>query len=225
MLGLSVAVQLLTCPVFFGSEPVPPPQDIQLHPDSRVRITGHATLGRWECESREIFAALAAGPELAALVEKISGRGFEAKNQPVPHALLTIRVASLQCDKPGMRDDVLRALRDEEAPLIVFRLTGISTILAQLADHADLGRHQVETRGDLVLAGKLRPVDLTAVVVQKSARRFHIDAVKELRMSDFDIAPPRAALGLIRTDDNVTVSFSLILELVSPPATGVARTP
>ena len=36
--------------------------------------------------------------------------------------------------------------------------------------------------------------------------------MKEILMSDFEITPPAALLGLIRTDDAVTVTFDLRFE-------------
>lgn len=175
-----------------------------------------------------MIATVEPGPDLATFANAV-GQGarmpsVDAKMFRAPHALITIPVASLQCNKPGMRDEVLRALRSDDAPLIVFTLTAISEVILPTGDLTESGSYRVVVRGDLVLAGKLRTIELATDVVQESARRFHVDAVKELRMSDFAIMPPRAAFGLIRTDDKVTVNFNLIFELAAPTA-AVAPTP
>lgn len=230
-LGLIALLEVFMETAQGAPEPAASPVAFQAQAESRVRITGHATLGNWECESKEILATIHPGAAWIALAQAVSqGANITAsrvKNLPAPHALITIPVASLQCSKPGMREGVLQALRQDDAPLIVFVLTGISDVNVSSLSGPELGRYRVIAHGDLVLAGRLRPIELAADVVQESASRLRLDAVKALRMSDFGIVPPTGLFGLIRTEDSVSVTFHLWFERVSPPipVAAVARIP
>ncbi|MGH7957052.1 MAG: YceI family protein [Opitutaceae bacterium] len=198
-------------------------------PASEIRIAGRATLGKWECSTHDIMAAVEPGLALEMLAAVVAHRNDEetacAPSLPVlssnaaratPYANISIPVGSLQCDKPGMRRDVLRALKHEDAPLIVFVLTSLSDVTVLPRRAAELGRYRVVARGDLVLAGQLRPIDITADIVQEAPRRFRIDAEKSLRMSDFGLSPPTALWGALRADNEVTVIFHLVFEAIGP---------
>lgn len=197
---------------------------------STVRISGRATLGQWDCETTDIIAVIEPGATLAALSARISGtaalpvpcvtanrRSSVQAPDTLPYANITIPVASLRCSKPGMRRDLLRALKHTEAPLIVFVLTAVTDVDVQGRRDADFGSYRVTARGDLVLAGELRSIEVTGTVVQESGRHFRIQARKDLRMSDFGITPPTAVFGAIRADDRVTIAFDLIFEALRTP--------
>lgn len=187
---------------------------------SNVRITGRATLGPWECSTTEILAVIEPGAALAALSGRISGTAAASANcaavtrEPaaVPYANITIPVESLRTSKPGMRGDLLRALKHEEAPLIVFVLTALTGVEPLGRGDADLGRYRVTARGDLVLAGQLRSIEVVGTVVQQTPRHFRIEAAKDLRMSEFGIVPPTALFGAIRADDRIEIIFDLKFE-------------
>lgn len=190
----------------------------QAHPDSVVHIRGRATLGEWECEMREITAVIEPGPMLEAISARVAGgllgaAGLMASLPGIkaskPYANITIPISSLQCNKPGMRADVLRALKSDEAPLIVFILGAISRVELDTPGPGDLGRYRVIARGDLVLASVLRPIEVTADVRQLTRTRFQVAARHQLRMTDFGITPPSALFGAIRAQDSVSITFDL----------------
>lgn len=185
----------------------------QAQPGSTVRITGRATLGTWECETRDIVAVIEPGAALEALSASLTGlaarRPSCGSGAETPYANITIPVTSLRSNKPGMRADLLRALKHEESPLIVFTLRAITTVDVQAPRDAELARFHVTAQGDLILAGELRTIAVESVVTQNAARRFTIEARKTLRLSDFGIVPPSAFFGAIRVDDLVALEFRL----------------
>lgn len=201
------------------------PLAFQATPASRVTISGHATIGSWMCETNEVVAAIEPGPQLEGLSHHVRGSldpsslvGAAWRHDlaaATPQANVTIPVASLRCGKPGMRDDVLRALRSEEAPLIVFLLTRITDVRIEANRGASLGRYGVTAEGDLVLAGRSRRLEIAAEVSQETPTQFRVRATKSIRMSEFGITPPSALFGLIRADDTVTVTFDLAFEAVT----------
>jgi polyisoprenoid-binding protein YceI len=184
---------------------------------------GDATIGRWSCETADIIAVIEPGPQLEALARRVRGGTVPtdavagglahtgANDATAPSALISIPVASLRPDKPGMRSDILRALRHDESPAIVFSLTKIREIAVLVQREGELGRYRVVARGELTLAGRTRSIDMSAEVVQEAPERFRIAAAQTIRMTDFGITPPTAFFGFIRVDETVTVAFDLRL--------------
>jgi hypothetical protein len=197
-------------------------------PESRVSVMGSATIGAWKCETSEIDARIEPGPRLEALTRRvlegqvaegeIVGCVFkaEAAEGGAPFARISIPVASLRSDKPGMRADIQRALRAATASNITFVLSEIRGITVEARQARELGRYRVTVRGDLALAGRTRTIDLTAEVVQETPARFRLVAAVEIQMADFEIVPPTALFGLIRADGTVVVEFDLKLSVSNP---------
>lgn len=200
----------------------PPFPVFQATAESRVRISGRATIGSWHCETSEVIAAIEPGPDLVRLAHRVRtglvaaggalARGPGLDPQLTPSANISIPVASLQCAKPGMRGDLMRALRANDAPLIVFILTAVDEVRLTSLGDAGLGWYDVRARGDLVLAGVQRPIQIRAEVRQETPDRFRIRATHVVDMEEFGITPPTAFLGLIRVDARVQVDFDLVFQ-------------
>ncbi len=183
--------------------------------DSRVSISGRASIGSWECDTSDIHATIAPGPRVVAFALGQALNAQAGASPALPDARIMIPVASLRCDKPGMRADLLRALRHERAPEIIFQLIAVDS-LERAESSASWPAYRVIARGELQLAGETRPLVITASVQQESATRFRVLARQTLRMSDFAITPPTAFFGLIRAENTVEISFDLGFELVAP---------
>jgi hypothetical protein len=202
-----------------NTPPSPPPSSLVFRASSgsRVTITGLANIGRWECSSSQIQATIAPGPGLIAFA--IGGRSTSLSETELasPVARIAVPVKSLRCGKPGMRADLLRALRHESAPTIAFQLASIESI-QRLPAEQGWPAYAVIARGELSLAGQRQPLRITARVTQESAFRFRVVATQNLRMSDYAITPPSALLGLIRAEDTVDITFDLGFELATNDA-------
>lgn len=64
--------------------------------------------------------------------------------------------------------------------------------------------------GDLFLAGKNSTISVPFSGEIISDEEIRITGSKRLNMSDYDIDPPTALLGTLKTGDEVTVSFNLV---------------
>lgn len=67
--------------------------------------------------------------------------------------------------------------------------------------------------GELTLAGKTKKINLPFKAKINSDNMVEVTGSKTLKMTDFGIDPPVAILGTLKTGNNVTVHFSLIMEL------------
>ena len=102
-----------------------------------------------------------------------------------------------------MNADFYRALKADDAPLIVFTLDDVTATATQ-GDTA-----QVQVRGDLALAGTTRQVAFEGQGQRTTTGDLHFTGALPLRMTDFGITPPSALLGLIRAHNDLTVHFAL----------------
>jgi len=221
-----------------GAESAPAPR-LAFHPapESRVRVLGRATIGDWECETSVIVARIEPGPRLEALTRRVLQNRVavgavidcvprsETRNPAPPFASIRIPVASLQPDKPGMRADLLRALRSDVSPEIVFLLTAVREITVLPRGPGELGRYRVTVLGNLTLAGRTRSLELAADIVQETPVRFRIVAAPAIRMADFDIVPPTAFFGLIRVEETVTVALDLTFVVADGASEQISRDP
>jgi polyisoprenoid-binding protein YceI len=92
------------------------------------------------------------------------------------------------------------ALKAKENPAIVFRLRSV-----EVGD--DLS---VKAVGVLSIAGTEREVDLAAAGTRVDGA-FRVRGSEKLLMTDFGIKPPSMMLGAIKTKNEVTVHFDIVL--------------
>jgi polyisoprenoid-binding protein YceI len=142
------------------------------------------------------LAVDAANPEFLAEIVK-------------PGALQNVEIAipakTLASGKDGLDKNMHKALKTQEHPDITFRLNR----LQPAADGA------VRAIGVLRIAGVERDVafDLTA---QLNGSVLSVKGSVPLLMTDYGIAPPKAMLGMLKTDPRVVVKFDTSFTI--PPA-------
>jgi polyisoprenoid-binding protein YceI len=68
---------------------------------------------------------------------------------------------------------------------------------------------QFDTKGELTVAGVTKPIDMVVTLTPMEGNKLKATGSKELKMTDFGMKPPAPTLGLglIKTADEVTVSF------------------
>lgn len=112
---------------------------------------------------------------------------------------IAIPATSLKSDKDGLDKNMYKALKAAEHPDITFKLARFESIDGRTFAMGTLG-----------IAGVEREVaiDLT------TARRGDALVVKgaiDLLMTDYGIAPPKAMMGMLKTNPKVTVRFEVTL--------------
>lgn len=113
---------------------------------------------------------------------------------------ISIPAATLSSPKDGVDKNMHKALKVTEHPDITFRLSRLET-----ADPAGI----IRGVGILKIAGVEREVTL-ALKTQRAEGTFTVTGEVRLLMTDFGITPPKAMLGMLKTDPKVTVTFETI---------------
>ncbi|MBV9038955.1 MAG: YceI family protein [Acidobacteriaceae bacterium] len=121
---------------------------------------------------------------------------------------LTIESGSVVCQdtwvKPKDRDKVQKYALDEilaveRYPDIVFQSTAIEPI--------DEGRFQV--RGQLTIRDQTKPVVVEVRLEATDPQHLRFAGQANIKLTDYNLKPPTAALGAVGTKDEMTVLFQL----------------
>jgi polyisoprenoid-binding protein YceI len=75
----------------------------------------------------------------------------------------------------------------------------------------------ITAHGTLTVAGVERPIDLS-VAARREGEGIRLKGTRQLRMTEFEIKPPKMMMGTLRTGDQVTVTFDLLVGAREPSA-------
>jgi hypothetical protein len=180
-------------------------------PGGKVRIEGTSSIHDWQVEGKLIGGFLEAGP------------GFpSAPGQVVPPGKVEVRaevfipVRSLKSiEKDGrpysesMDDIMYGKLLQPVNPRILYYLEELTLKAAPEKPDAPC---LFEAKGRLVVAGVTNPIAMPVQVTLLGNKKLKIIGSTAVKMTDFKIEPPapKIALGLIKTGDEVKLSFEWI---------------
>lgn len=164
-----------------------------------LSISGSSTMHPYvvSTKSLKVVAAIATAADAQALLQPGALQGFE----------LQIPVNSFTSDKDGLTKQMFKAMKADKHPLITFRLTGYTVEPAA-------GSTTLTPTGTLTVAGVERPIDMV-LEVKEQAGGLHVRGSRDLLMTEFGIKPPTMFMGMLKTDDKVTIKFELHLALAA----------
>jgi hypothetical protein len=113
---------------------------------------------------------------------------------------LTVPAATLASGKDGLDKNMHKALKTDEHPEITFKLLRFESRPAPAT-----GSRAV---GVLRVAGVDRQVTIDITTERKDAALI-VKGTLALLMTDFGIAPPKAMMGMLKTDPKVTITFEV----------------
>ncbi len=185
---------------------------------SRVRIEGTSNIHDWQVEGSLISGVLEAGP----------GISLEpgAAMQPGPvrataEAFIMVRsLKSIEKDgKPysDRMDEVMyESLQATLFPKIRYRLLEMSFIGA--TNYAEALQYVYQSRGKLSIAGVTNEISMPVFLLPIGSDKLKVSGRTAIKMTSFQIEPPppKMALGMIKTGDEVVITFRWILSLRKP---------
>jgi hypothetical protein len=163
-----------------------------LAPESHLWLEGDSTLHVYHSTATE----LRAGGEMDSLRPFPMGAiaGFE----------LVVPVKGLKSGKSGLDKNMHGALKAKEFPEIVYRLSHLT------AAKDPAGVFHMKTVGTLTVAGREKDVTVEGVVRVRDGG-FQIQGRQKLLMTDFGVKPPVMMMGTIRTKNEVTIHYDIVL--------------
>lgn len=187
----ALAIGLLTVPTF--ADPAP----LKLSA-ARVTIAGTSNIHPFTASTTDVrmsrlVLAPADGDRLQSAVKPGAVEALE----------ISVKAASLTSPKEGLDKNMHKALKVAEFPEITFTLARIEPGTLP---------NTLKAIGTLKVAGVQKAVTLdlkTAV----NASTITVMGELALLMTDYGIAPPKAMLGMLKTDPKITVTFETVLAL------------
>jgi polyisoprenoid-binding protein YceI len=182
----AAAVALGTAPQAAGTAPL-------ALASARISIEGTSNIHGYTASSTAVTVAAvdvdaeAGGDVLARALEPNGVRAFE----------VVIPTASLTSPKDGIDKNMHKALKAAEHPEIRFRLRSLDAAAGTAV-------------GQLTIAGVEKDVTLRVQVKQQEAS-LAVTGTTTLLMTDYGVTPPKAMLGMLKTNPKVTITFELVL--------------
>lgn len=166
-------------------------REYKLNPNNSIfTIKGTSSLHDWEMVSKSFSGTIAFG-------------SANADNIDIKEISITIGVKTLDSDNRTMNKKTYDALKNDQHPNIYYRFKSVKKIRAVRANN-----FEATLSGTLNIAGKTRDVDILVNILVKD-NTINIVGKKPLKMSDFDVEPPTALLGTIKTGNDITIEFNL----------------
>ncbi len=194
--ALALAVALTAGTIASAQSPKPP---LALD-TARVTIAGTSNVHDYTASTTDArvtrvqFAGGAAGTAFWDEVQKPGG--LEAFD-------ISITAASLKSPKEGLDKNMHKALKVKEHAAITFSLKRMDGAPGALMAF-----------GTLRITGVEREVTIPLKTARKGAN-LAVTGELDVLMTDFGIAPPKAMLGMIKTDPRIKVTFEVLLAIAT----------
>jgi polyisoprenoid-binding protein YceI len=172
-----------------------------LRPESKVTLGGGSNLHEWACTTNTMRAAVEVDSNFAR-------SPLTQLDKPIAKVSVAIPVKSLKCGKGKMDENLYKALRADEYPDIQYVL--VSYTIDKNATTAD--QFSALTVGELTVAGTTTRVEIPLKALRQAGGSASGEGTLALRMTDVGIKPPTALLGTLRTKNEITIAFRVLLD-------------
>ncbi|MGM0612969.1 MAG: YceI family protein [Bacteroidota bacterium] len=167
-------------------------QTYQLNTDnSSMEVSGTSSVHDWAMDVNNFDGTVTLKTQKSDI--KISSLFFEAKTK------------SILGDKKLMNKKTHEALKADDHSSITFRFANIKNLNTSGNDISGT------IEGYLTIAGKTRKIEL-AFSGKQSDNQLKVKDTYTLNMRDYNVEPPTAMLGSIKTDDKVLVKFDVVFK-------------
>ena len=179
---------------------------LTLGPESKLWVEGGSNLHDWSCKASSVDAAIEVDDAFFK-TKTVSATSLKRVQVKVP-------VRNLKCGNGKMENNLYKTLKADDASEISYSLATFDVVPGATTDS-----FTVKAVGALTIAGteKTLTMDVTAARLPDGSIR--AEGALPLLMTDFGVKPPTALLGTLRTDNKITVKFSLF---VGPQALSAA---
>ncbi len=164
---------------------------------SQVRLDGDSTLHKYHAVASKLAASFVLdGPaeeDLASLIRRDGVKSGE----------ISFAATGLSSSEKRLDKNMWKALRAERYPNIRFQMSSYQAFPSTKG-----AAFAVKIRGRLEVGGVEQPIEVTAEAFVGSGQ-VRLIGSQQLRMSDFKVQAPVLMGGLMRTKNEVTITFDL----------------
>lgn len=182
----------------FIAIPVTAQEEVRLaiQTNTFLSFDGTSNVHDWESEVTKITGQ--------GTFSRVLLNGSDSSENPIKDVQLRIPVKSIESGKGKMNDIMYDALKAEAHPEIEYKLNN-SRIIQKTGNEFTL-----QTNGYLTVAGVTKQIDIQVKGKQLDDQTIQFIGNKNLKMTDFNIDPPKALFGAIKSGNTVNVSFTAV---------------
>jgi len=170
---------------------------LQLAPGSQLSFEGTSTLHGFTCTTSTMQAYIDVDPSYQTA-------NLNTIAHPIVNVQVVIPVRSLKCGGE-LENNMYKTLNATQFPYVIYKLTGYDVA----TETATASRFNAVTRGELTIAGKENPIQMTIDAARASDGVVSATAEQTIKMSAFGVKPPTFMLGTLRVGDQLKVKFTL----------------
>jgi polyisoprenoid-binding protein YceI len=165
-----------------------------LSPKQTLKVTGTSTLHDWEMSSA------GAKGQASIVVENNQIKEIRSLRVEFP-------VKSLTSGNNRMDRTAYSSIDADKHPDVRFVLTRVRSITP----------NKVVAEGNLTIAGETRPVTLSTNY-KINGNTIQFEGSEQIKFTQFDVKPPTALMGTVRTGDELQISFDVNFNTSTPTA-------
>lgn len=161
-----------------------------------MHIYGDSNIKKWDAAVNQVSGSLTLQNIENLTAENLTAENFQSLS-------LTVPVEQIESESGGLTSNIHKYLKGDDYPNITFQLNNVTDITEQ-----EDGSLLIMASGVVTAAGNESPVDMQVnATVENGGIQF--TGAKELLMTDFEIDPPTAVFGTIRSKDEFRVEFDV----------------
>lgn len=163
---------------------------------SRIWIEGDSNVNSFDCKADQYQG------------EAIQNQDEESNTTNNLTLNVEIKVAGFDCGKQRMNKDLRDALKEKDYPNITFVFLNAEPV-ESTSDNPEF-----LVFGNLTVAGVTNEIrfNIFGEMLQNGSMR--AIGNKQIRMTDYNVAPPTAMFGLVKVDNELTVHFDLVAKQI-----------
>ncbi len=198
--NILIAILLAVITAFTGNHETVFSQRYTVSDASAMTIYGSSNVRDWEAEVHTIEGEI---------VLRKSGEfdWSEADASWFEQVDLSIPVGDIDSGSRRMNNSMYDYLKKNDHPYISYEMLEAKELMT-MENPGDVLR----VRGVVTAAGESVEISHEVTITEDDDERLNISGSHDLRMTDFGIDPPTALLGTIRSRDEMTIVFKLVLE-------------
>ena len=167
--------------------------------ESRLWIDGTSNLHAWTCKAQTMNATV-------ELDEAAATQLNTAPPKALKHVQVQVPVKSLKCGHDGMDNNLYKALGADATPEITYIMASFDATPGVAKDTFTL-----HATGTLEVAGRTNNIALDVTAIRMPDGTVRATGAVPIKMTDYGIKPPTAIFGTLKSGDEVTVNFQLIV--------------
>lgn len=120
---------------------------------------------------------------------------------------ISVKTESLKSGKNSMDKNTYKALKTDDYETITFQLVKIDNVTKKSES-----KFAIKATGDLTITGVKKRISLNFDIDISTAKSITLSGEKTIKMTDFNVDPPKALFGTITTGDEITIKFKSIFK-------------